>query len=207
MNSIFIHDQLSFMATINTSSVWSTLIIAMIRWEFMHVWMIIVHICMNSHLFIAMLNVDHADDVLIVAMKDNWSCMKRDIIMSSWNISWPLVLDRHIVIQCPLCKIQNSCIIVVSAPHTSWTKTTTTLLCALGNYFNFPTARPSKTQSWCEQHNSSYLKWNQKTEYLRLGQFGFVSNVSQLCVPRCYKKMANTYRFVAFEPIHLDIQI
>ena len=33
--------------------------------------MIIVHICMNSHLFIAMINVDHADDVLIVAMKDN----------------------------------------------------------------------------------------------------------------------------------------
>ena len=61
------------LATINTSSVWSTLIIAM-----------------NSHLFIAMINVDHADDVLIVAMKDNWSCMKRDIIMSSWNISWPL---------------------------------------------------------------------------------------------------------------------
>ena len=39
------------LATINTSSVWSTLIIAM-----------------NSHLFIAMINVDHADDVLIIAV-------------------------------------------------------------------------------------------------------------------------------------------
>ena len=56
------------MATINTLSVWSTLIIAMNRWEFMHVWMIIVHICMNSHLFIAMINVDQADDMLIVAI-------------------------------------------------------------------------------------------------------------------------------------------
>ena len=90
MNNIFIHDQLSFMATINTSSVWSTLIIAMNRWEFMHVWMIIVHICMNSHLFIAMINVDQADDMLIVAMKDCWSFMITYIIMSSWNISWPL---------------------------------------------------------------------------------------------------------------------
>ena len=79
------------MATINTSSVWSTLIIAMNRWEFMHVWMIIVHICMNSHLFIAMINVDQADDMLIVAMKDCWSFMITYIIMSSWNISWPLL--------------------------------------------------------------------------------------------------------------------
>ena len=31
----------------------------------------IIHTCMNSHLFIAMINVDHTDDVLIVAMKDN----------------------------------------------------------------------------------------------------------------------------------------
>ena len=91
MNNIFIHDQLSFMATINTSSVWSTLIIAMNRWEFMHVWMIIVHICMNSHLFISMINVDQADDMLIVAMKDWWSFMITYIIMSSWNISWPLL--------------------------------------------------------------------------------------------------------------------
>ena len=90
--SLFIHDQLSFMATINTSSVWSTLIIAMNRWEFIHVWMIIVHICMNSHLFIAMINVDQADDMLIVAMKDCWSFMITYIIMSSWNISWPLRL-------------------------------------------------------------------------------------------------------------------
>ena len=64
------------MATINISSAWSTLIIAMNRWEFMHIWTMIIHTCMNSHLFIAMINVDHTDDVLIVAMKDNWSCMK-----------------------------------------------------------------------------------------------------------------------------------
>ena len=90
MNNIFIHYQLSFMATINTSSVWSTLIIAINRWEFMHVWMIIVHICMNFHQFLAMINVDQADDMLIVAMKDCWSFMITYIIMSSWNISWPL---------------------------------------------------------------------------------------------------------------------
>ena len=73
---VIINDQQSFMATINISSAWSTLIIAMNRWEFMHIWTMIIHTCMNSHLFIAMINVDHTDDVLIVAMKDNWSCMK-----------------------------------------------------------------------------------------------------------------------------------
>ena len=79
---VIINDQQSFMATINISSAWSTLIIAMNRWEFMHIWTMIIHTCMNSHLFIAMINVDHTDDVLIVAMKDNWSCMKTLFIAS-----------------------------------------------------------------------------------------------------------------------------
>ena len=56
------------LATINTSSVWSTLIIAM-----------------NSHLFIAMINVDHADDML----KDWWWFMITYIIMSSWKFHDP----------------------------------------------------------------------------------------------------------------------
>ena len=85
---VIINDQQSFMATINISSAWSTLIIAMNRWEFMHIWTVIIHTCMNSHLFIAMINVDHTDDVLIVAMKDNWSCMKILFIASYHEPYW-----------------------------------------------------------------------------------------------------------------------
>ena len=85
---VIINDQQSFMATINISSAWSTLIIAMNRWEFMHIWTMIIHTCMNSHLFIAMINVDHTDDVLIVAMKDNWSCMKI-LFIASYHEPYP----------------------------------------------------------------------------------------------------------------------
>ena len=88
---VIINDQQSFMATINISSPWSTLIIAMNRWEFMHIWTMIIHTCMNSHLFIAMINVDHTDDVLIVAMKDNWSCMKI-LFIASYHEPYMIVI-------------------------------------------------------------------------------------------------------------------
>ena len=62
------------------------------RWEFMHIWTMIIHTCMNSHLFIAMINVDHTDDVLIVAMKDNWSCMKI-LFIASYHEPYDVGLD------------------------------------------------------------------------------------------------------------------
>ena len=34
---------------------------------------------------------DHGDDLVIMAMTDCWSFMIAYIIMSSWNISWPLI--------------------------------------------------------------------------------------------------------------------
>ena len=72
-------DQQPFMAMINKLSAWSILIIAMNRWLIIHIWTMIIHTCMISHLFIAMKNWPRRHIVLIIAMKGCWSFMIRYI--------------------------------------------------------------------------------------------------------------------------------
>ena len=54
---------------INISSAWSILIIVMNRWLVMHIWSMIIHTCMISHMFLAMKNLARV-----------WNCPKFTIL-------------------------------------------------------------------------------------------------------------------------------
>ena len=62
---------------------WSKLIIAMNRWLIMHAWTMIIHICMISHLFITMININHV--IMNVIMTPIKYC-DLQIQISGWHI-------------------------------------------------------------------------------------------------------------------------
>ena len=70
------------------------------KWEFMHIWTNFWKFHSYMHEFPLVHKIhkfDHGDDLVIMAMTDCWSFMIAYIIMSSWNISWPL--SRNILAQ------------------------------------------------------------------------------------------------------------
>ena len=86
----------------------------------MHIWTIFWKFHSYMHEFPLVHKIhkfDHGDDLVIMAMTDCWSFMIAYIIMSSWNISWPLSWNilaqfRHVE-KIPVHRLLTSCRLVV----------------------------------------------------------------------------------------------
>ena len=65
------------------------------KWEFMHIWTNFWKFHSYMHEFPLVHKIhkfDHGDNLVIMAMTGCWSFMLEYIIMSSWNIQWPLYM-------------------------------------------------------------------------------------------------------------------